>query len=52
VGETVGPLVGRRGQFIGSISFDDDTAAGNHRDHQHLSYPAILGMVTCPLTWE
>ena len=52
VGENVGPLVGRRGQFIGSISFDDDTPAGNHRDHQHLSYPSIFGMATCPLAWE
>ena len=52
VGENVGPLIGRRGQFIGSISFDDDTPAGNHRDHQHLSYPAVLGHATCPLAWE
>ena len=27
VGQNVGPLIGRRGQFIGSISFDDDTPA-------------------------
>lgn len=52
VGENVAPLFGRRGQFVGSISFDDDTPAGNHRDHQHMSYPAILGLATCPLAWE